>query len=157
MVAAIHRIGESMGIQTIVTEPSYDDYSLIEKMVKKYNIHVAIHNHPVPSKYAKPETVLQHIEGLDERIGACADTGHWMRSGINPVEALRLLKGRLIDVHLKDLDVFGSKKARDVPFGQGKANIHDILAELTLQNFHGFLAVEHRASDLMEMACPLSR
>lgn len=132
-----------MGIRTIVTEPRFDDPSLLEKMVKKYNINVAIHNHPDPSKYHNPQTVLDYVKRLDERIGACADTGHWMRSGINPVEALRLLKGRIIDVHLKDLDVFGSKKALDVPFGQGKANIHDILAELTLQDFHGFLAVEH--------------
>jgi len=132
-----------MRIRTIVTEPKFEDASLLEKMVKKYNINVAIHNHPAPSKYFHPETVLEYVKGLDERIGACADTGHWMRSGINPVEALRLLKGRIIDVHLKDLDVFGSKEARDVPFGQGKANVHDILAELTLQNFHGYLAIEH--------------
>jgi sugar phosphate isomerase/epimerase len=132
-----------MGIRTIVTEPKFEDASLLEKMVKKYNINIAIHNHPDPSKYFNPETVFEYVKGLDERIGACADTGHWMRSGINPVEALRLLKGRIIDVHLKDLDVFGSKKALDVPFGQGKANVHDILAELTLQNFHGCLAIEH--------------
>ena len=132
-----------MGIRTIVTEPKFEDASLLEKMVKKYNISIAIHNHPDPSKYYHPETVYEYVKGLDARIGACADTGHWMRSGINPVEALRLLKGRIIDVHLKDLDVFGSKDARDVPFGQGEANVHDILAELTLQNFHGYLAVEH--------------
>ena len=132
-----------MRIRTIVTEPKFEDASLLEKMVKKYNINIAIHNHPDPSKYFRPETVFEYVKGLDERIGACADTGHWMRSGVNPVEALRLLKGRIIDVHLKDLDVFGSKKALDVPFGQGKANVHDILAELTLQNFRGNLAIEH--------------
>lgn len=132
-----------MGIRTIVTEPRFEDASLLEKMVKKYNINIAIHNHPQPNKYYNPETVLEYVSGLDERIGCCADTGHWMRSGINPVEALRLLKGRIRDVHLKDLNEFGTKDAYDVPFGSGKANIHDILAELTLQDFRGFLAVEH--------------
>jgi sugar phosphate isomerase/epimerase len=134
---------KNMGIQTIVTEPAYDDFSLLEKMVQKYNVKIAIHNHPDPSKYARPETVLDHVKGLDKRIGACADTGHWMRTGVNPVEALRFLEGRIINVHLKDLNVFGDKKAYDVPFGQGEANVHDILAELTLQNYSGFLAVEH--------------
>ena len=85
---------QNMGIRTIVTEPAFDDYSLLEKMVKKTGIHVAIHNHPEPSKYARPETVLEHIDGLDSRIGVCADTGHWMRTGVNPVEALRMLEGR---------------------------------------------------------------
>ena len=136
-----------MGIRTIMTEPSYDDYSLIEQMVKEYNINVAIHNHPLPTKYALPQTVLDHIKGLDPRIGSCADTGHWMRSGVNPIEALRLLDGRIMNVHLKDLNEFGVKEAYDVPFGQGKANVHDILAELTLQNYHGYLAVEHENPD----------
>ncbi len=138
---------KKLGIRTIVTEPKFDDFSLLEKMVKKYNINIAIHNHPLPSKYARPETVLEHIRGLDSRIGACADSGHWMRTGINPVKALQMLKGRIIDVHLKDLNKFGTKDAYDVPFGSGKANIHDILAELTEQNYLGFLAIEHEKKE----------
>ena len=142
-MAKVFQFARKMGIQTIVTEPMYDDFTLIEKMVKRFDVSVAVHNHPTPNKYARPETVLNLVKDLDPRIGACADTGHWMRSGVNPVEALRLLKGRIIDVHLKDLDMFGKKDALDVPFGSGKAGVRDILAELTLQNFGGFLAVEH--------------
>ena len=42
----VFEFSKRMGIKTIVTEPYFDDYSLIEKMVEKYNIRVAIHNHP---------------------------------------------------------------------------------------------------------------
>ena len=59
------------------------------------------------------------------------------------MEALRLLNGRIISTHLKDLNEFGVKEAYDVPFGQGVANIHDILAELTLQDYQGYLVVEY--------------
>lgn len=145
---------KKMGIRTIVTEPEYDDYYLIERMVKEYNINIAIHNHPEPSKYARPETVLDHVKGLDGRIGSCADTGHWMRGGIKPVEALRLLKGRILDVHLKDRNEFGTEGAYDVPFGQGKANIHDILAELTLQNCHAYLSIEHENPEEVDNPSP---
>jgi len=145
---------KKMGIKTIVTEPQYDDYSLIEKMVREYRINIAVHNHPVPSKYAHPETVLKNIKGRDPRIGACADTGHWMRTGVNPIEALIALDGRITDVHLKDLDEFGVKEAHDVPFGSGKANIHDILAELTLQDYQGYLAVEHENPDEVDNPSP---
>jgi sugar phosphate isomerase/epimerase len=134
-----------MRIPTIVTEPEYDDYSLLEKMVKEYGINIAVHNHPDPSKYSRPETVLANIKGLDERIGDCADTGHWMRTGVDPLEAMRMLEGRIIDVHLKDLDVFGEKQAKDVPYGQGKANIRDIIAELTRQNFAGYITIEYES------------
>ncbi len=134
-----------MRIPTIVTEPEFDDFTLLEKMVKEYRINIAIHNHPAPSKYARPEAVLANVKGRDERIGDCADTGHWMRTGINPLEALRQLEGRIIDVHLKDLDVFGERRARDVPYGQGKANIRDIMAELTRQNFAGYITIEYES------------
>ncbi|KAF0152408.1 MAG: xylose isomerase [Ignavibacteria bacterium] len=139
----VFEFAKKMGIQTIVTEPSTDDFSLLNKFVKQYGINVAIHNHPEPSKYAKPQAVADRIKGLDTRIGSCGDTGHWMRTSVNPIEALKLLSGRVIELHLKDLNEFGSKDAYDVPFGSGKANIHDILAELTIQNFRGYLVVEH--------------
>jgi sugar phosphate isomerase/epimerase len=132
------------GIQIIVTEPQAEDFPILEKLVKEYDIKIAIHNHAEPTRYAKPETVLERITPLDSRIGACADTGHWMKGGRVPVEALRLLKGRIIDVHLKDRSDLGTGQAvDDVPFGKGKANIRDILAELTLQNYAGYLTIEY--------------
>jgi sugar phosphate isomerase/epimerase len=148
---------KKMGIRTIVTEPEYDDYSLIEEMVKEYRIAIAIHNHPTPSKYAQPETVLFHVDRLDPIIGACADTGHWMRSGVQPVEGLSALKGRIQDVHLKDLNAFGTKDAYDVPFGEGKANIQDILAELTIQDYAGFLTIEYEREEEAQNPSPSIR
>ncbi len=133
-----------MGIRTIVAEPQDGDYPILDKLVEEYNINVAIHNHPEPSKYAKPEVALEFIRGRNERIGICADTGHWMRGGLRPVDCLRLLRGRIIDVHLKDRSDFGTgENAKDVPFGQGKADVRAILAELTAQNYGGFLTIEY--------------
>ena len=71
---------KKMGIKVLVLEPKYNDYSIIEKMVKEYNIPVGIHNHPKDSHYWNPETVMKNIEKLDKRIGYCGDTGHWLRS-----------------------------------------------------------------------------
>ncbi|MFC2167747.1 family 16 glycoside hydrolase [Acidobacteriota bacterium] len=136
---------QEMRIPTIVTEPDYDDFTLLEKMVKEYRINIAIHNHPSPTKYALPEAVLANVEGLDERIGGSVDTGHWMRTGVDPLEALRKFEGRIIDVHLKDLDQFEEKEANDVPYGDGKANIRDIMAELTRQNFAGYITIEYES------------
>ena len=146
-----------MHIKTIVTEPSYDDFTIISKLADEYNINVAIHNHPTPSKYAHPETVLKNIVGRSDRVGVCADTGHWMRTGINPVAALIALEGRIKDVHLKDLGEFGDKDAHDVPFGSGMANVHDILAELTLQDYQGYISVEHENPDEVDNPSPSIR
>lgn len=146
-----------MGIEIIVCEPEDEAFPILERLVKEYGIKAALHNHPQPSKYALPEAVLEKINGKDERIGACADPGHWMRSNSSPVESLRLLKGRILDVHLKDRSAFGTEDARDVPLGQGKADIHDILAELTLQDYSGYLTIEYENEEEAENPVPSVR
>lgn len=133
-----------MDIPCITTEPGDEkDFDLIEKLVKEYNIKVAIHNHPKPSKYWDPSYVLKCIEGRDPRIGACADTGHWMRSGVKPLEALKILEGRIVSSHLKDLNEFGSREAHDVHYGQGAGNLKEVLDEFRRQGFTGNISVEY--------------
>jgi sugar phosphate isomerase/epimerase len=135
---------KKMGIRVIATEPLDADFVILDKLVKEYDVRIAVHNHPEPSKYAKPQTVLEKVQGLDDRIGACADPGHWMRGGIRPLEALRLLKGRIVDVHIKDRSGFGTASGvDDVAVGDGQSNLRDILAELTLQDYAGFLTFEY--------------
>lgn len=141
----IFDFARKLRIPTIITEPAYDDFDLLEKMVKKYRIQVAIHNHPAPSRYSRPETVLRRVEGRDERMGSCADTGNWVRTSVDPAGALRSLEGRLVDVHLKDVESFGEQDARDVPYGEGRAGVRSVLAELTRQNYAGFVTVEYES------------
>jgi sugar phosphate isomerase/epimerase len=133
-----------MGIRTVVCEPQDEAFPALEKLLREYDLRAAIHNHPQPAKYAFPQTTLDHLKGRDERIGVCADTGHWMREGLKPVECLRLLKGRILDLHLKDRSDFGKgPAAKDVAWGSGKAGLRDILAEMTLQDFDGALTMEY--------------
>ena len=153
----VFEFSKRMGIKTIVTEPYFDDYSLIEKMVKKYNIRVAIHNHPPPTKYAYPSTVLKSISGLDKRIGACPDIGHWLRTDVDIIDGLKMLEGRIFDVHMEDLDEIGSKNANTVVFGKGKANIRAVLAELTRQNYFGMLSTELEQEKIVKNPVPLIR
>jgi sugar phosphate isomerase/epimerase len=68
-----------MGIETIVSEPPEDAFDIIDRLCKEYKINVALHNHPEPSHYWDPDTVLKLCGGRSKWIGACADTGHWTR------------------------------------------------------------------------------
>jgi sugar phosphate isomerase/epimerase len=133
-----------LGIQLIVAEPSENEFPSLEPLLEEYNLFLAIHNHPEPSRYARPEKVLAVLKRTGDRIGVCADPGHWMRGKIKPVEALRLLQGRLLDIHLKDRSDFGvGEKVEDVPPGKGKAGLKEILEELTRQNYSGYLTLEY--------------
>ncbi|MHC4500140.1 MAG: sugar phosphate isomerase/epimerase family protein, partial [Planctomycetota bacterium] len=134
---------KDMGIETIVAEPKAEAFDLVEKLCKEYKIKVAIHNHPSPSRYWHPDKVLEVCKGRSKWIGACADTGHWMRSGVNPLEALKKLEGRIISFHFKDLNEFGQRKAHDVVWGTGKANVEALLKELHRQGFEGVFSIEY--------------
>jgi len=136
---------KDMGIETIVSEPPEDAFGVISKLCDEYKINVALHNHPKPSHYWDPDTVLRICKGLSPRIGACADTGHWMRSGVNPLEAIKKLgkADRIRSLHFKDLNEFGVRGAHDVIWGTGKADVKAILTELKRQKFEGVFSIEY--------------
>ena len=145
---------KEMGVETFVSEPKPAEFDTIEKFCDEYKINLGVHNHPKKPgyKYWKPENVLTLFKGRSKRIGACCDTGHWVRSGLDPVECLKTMKGRIITMHLKDVVEIGNPKARDVPLGQGKAKYADVLKELHAQKYRGVMSIEyeHQSPKLME-------
>ncbi len=134
---------KEMGIEVIVSEPPEDAFELIDKLCNEYKIKVALHNHPKPSHYWNPDTVLKVCEGRSNMIGACADTGHWTRSGIDPLEAVKKLEGRIVSSHFKDLNEFGNRGAHDVVWGTGVGKAAAILAELKKQGYKGAFSIEY--------------
>lgn len=132
---------KQFGIGVINTEVREDAFDTLEKLAAEYEIKVALHNHPEPSYYWNPDTVLAATAGR-QWIGACADTGHWLRSGLNPLECLKKLEGKIFSFHFKDLNRLG-KGAHDVPWGTGVANVPALLAEMKRQNFQGPISIEY--------------
>lgn len=104
---------------------------MIERCCDEYRINLGIHNHgPDQSPvYWWPEGVLEACKGRSRRIGACPDTGYWIRSGVDPLEGIRTLGDRLITIQPHDLDE-RSPAGHDVPWGTGKAEFRKMLEEL---------------------------
>src|SRR5207237_89183 len=139
---------KDMGIETLVSEPKFDDFDAIDKLCEEYKINVAIHDHPKPSPYWNPDTVLKVCKDRSKRIGACCDTGHWMRSDLIPVECLRKLEGRIISFHVKDLNEFGLR-AQDVPWGTGRGDIKGMLTEVKRQGIKPVFSMEYESKFTM--------
>jgi sugar phosphate isomerase/epimerase len=74
-----------MGIGVITSEPPLEYLDLVEQLADEYNIKVAFHNHPAPSLYWNPDTVLMALDNRSKNLGVCADIGHWIRSGLDPM------------------------------------------------------------------------
>ena len=138
---------QKLGIKAITSEPPMEAMDLIEQMVIEYDIAVAIHNHPPRANrpdyhHWNPEFILSMVDGRDPRIGVSADIGHYIRSNIDPVEALQLLEGRIISMHFTDVDAWGAD-GRDTVAGTGVADLPAVLEELKRQNFGGNISIEY--------------
>jgi sugar phosphate isomerase/epimerase len=155
-----------MGIETITAEPTPDELDLVARLCDEYQINLAIHNHPIPSAYWNPQTVLDAVKGRTKRMGACADTSHWQRSGLDVVQCLKLLEGRIICFHFGEVDgptaeEFAKKRAglklddpnfpsmvthvRGIPnvvYGAGPADMRAWLVEIRRQKIRAVFSIE---------------
>ncbi|HUR44791.1 MAG TPA: sugar phosphate isomerase/epimerase [Candidatus Saccharimonadales bacterium] len=143
----IFEFAKKMGLRAVTTE-STESIDTIEKMVKEFDVMVGFHDHPKrPNnpgyRMWDPNYILEVVKDRDKRIGSCADTGHWVRSGLKPVDCLKILEGRIISSHLKDLNEFGKDGAHDLPYGEGVSDVPAILNELYRQGFTGNISVEY--------------
>jgi sugar phosphate isomerase/epimerase len=138
----IFKFASDMGVETLIAEPEPEQLDYLEQMCEEFNINLALHNHPKPSRYWSPDSVLHYISGRGNRIGACADIGHWVRSGLDPLECLKKLEGNIISLHFKDLNE-KDRHAHDVPWGTGVCDVPALLQELKNQGFRGVFSVEY--------------
>ena len=145
---AIFEFAKNAGIGTLSADPDPDSFASLDELVKEYDIKIAIHNHGPKHRYNKALDVLHAIEGHDERIGACADLGHYIRSGEQPVDVIRLLKGRLYGIHLKDFAAM-EDRAKGVILGKGHLNCLDVFQALKAVYFpaDGALSLEYEENE----------
>ena len=140
----LFEFAKAAGIPTISADPDPDSFASLNDLVKEFDIRVAIHNHGPTHRYNKALDVLHAVEKYDARIGACADLGHYIRSGENPTEVIRLLKGRLYGIHLKDFAEM-KDKTKGVILGKGHLDCGAVVDALLAVDFpaNGAFSLEY--------------
>jgi inosose dehydratase len=140
----IFQFAKKLGIKNITADPDPESFDQLDELVKEFDIRVAIHNHGPRHRYNRVVDVLRAVEGRDQRIGACADLGHFIRSGENATEVVRLLKGRLYGIHLKDFAEM-QDKAEGVILGKGHLDVAGVIDALIAVDFpsDGALSLEY--------------
>lgn len=134
---------KDLGSPAAVVAPDPDALGAIDRAIKDFgDLKVAIHNHgPEDKKFPSPIGVYKAIQGLDKRIGCCVDVGHTFRLQEDPIAALKAVKSRLYDVHLKDVSETGEQPPK-VPLGRGVMNVAGILQTLVELKYEGHAALE---------------
>ena len=118
-----------LGIKQVQVEVGIapDNLARAERHAKDAGVRVSLHNHRQPA--GRPENVLKALEGFGPMIGAGCDIGHWQNAGVDPVEAIKMLKGKFHCVHA--IDSSGpSGGSKDVALGSGVIDFVTILNTL---------------------------
>ncbi len=133
-----------LGVPTIVCAPSHDAIPILDKLVKEFDIRLAIHNHGPEDKgfFPSPYDVMRAVEDYDKRIGLCIDVGHTARAGVDPADSLIKCQERLYDVHMKDISAMGDKNT-PIEGGRGILDLKSILAALLEIKFQGLVGFEY--------------
>ncbi len=123
---------------------------------------IAFEMHPGFVVY-NPETCLRLREQVGEIIGANFDPSHLFWQGIDPVEAIRALKGAIYHFHAKDTRIdsrncevngvldtkpYGdilnrSWSFRTVGYGHGKEVWNNMISMLRNTGYDGVISIEH--------------
>jgi len=98
------------------------------------------------------EQLLAFIDAVDRpNIGINFDPANMVLYGVGePVEALDLLKDRVVHVHMKDgtwSDAPGRQWGQDVVLGTGQADIPRVVSKLKAGGYTGPLMIEREAGD----------
>ena len=127
--------------------------------------HIAFEMHPGFCVY-NPETLLKLRAAVGEVIGANFDPSHLIWQGIDPVAAIRALKGAIYHVHAKDTKIdkyntavngvldtkhYGNELERSwvfrtVGYGNNESYWRDLVSNLRLCGYDRVLSIEHEDS-----------
>jgi sugar phosphate isomerase/epimerase len=135
----IFELAKSLGLEYLSADPDPKSFDALDELVNKFDIAVGIHNHGPGHRYAQIETIKQAIKGHHPKIGCCIDTGHFLRSNVDPVDAVEAFGMRIYGVHLKDV-----KDAKTFTIlGQGDLRTADLLKALARKKYRYCLAIEY--------------
>ena len=140
----VFQFAKAAGIRNISANPSPDSFDSLDKLVAKYDVRIAIHNHGPGALYDKIDDGLKAVKGHDKRIGFCADLGHYIRSAEDPVEVIHKLGDRLYGIHLKDF-AEQKKQTHGVILGKGHLDVTAVFKALKKVGFpaDGALSLEY--------------
>ena len=129
----------------------------LEAVVGDAGLQTALHPHWGLAIATGPD-IDRLLDSSD--VGLCLDTGHVYLGGTDPVEVARKARGRVLHVHLKDLDPAKADQVRKgevpfrqavidglfVPLGEGGVDIAGVIEELEGQGYRGWYVLEQDVS-----------
>jgi sugar phosphate isomerase/epimerase len=135
------------GVAMVVGVPEHELLPYIDKKVKEYGFHFAIHNHGYEDKlYPTLESIYSKVKDLDPRIGMCHDIGYSMLMGIDPAAVTIKYGSRIFDIHVKDV-TSASADGKDCELGRGIIDFPAFIRALRTIKYQGMCSLEFEKDD----------
>jgi len=129
----------------------------LETIVGDAGLETALHPHWGLAIATGPD-IDRLLDASD--VGICLDTGHAYLGGADPVEVAKVAGGRVLHVHLKDVDEAKAERVRNgevafreavldglfVPLGEGGVDIAGVIQTLEEQGYRGWYVLEQDVS-----------
>lgn len=139
---------QAAGIPLLTIMPDDEALDALDRLCAEHpEVRLGIHNHGPYFRYDTIADVEASLAGRHPGFGACVDAGHFIRSGEDPVEALRRLGPRVHGVHLKDFAGEGLFAEGRI-LGQGKLDLDAFFRALRAIGFgpERALSLEYEAN-----------
>lgn len=136
-----------IGVKLIVGVPEHELLPYVEKKVREYDFHYAIHNHGIEDKrYPSVKSIYAKIKNLDTRIGICHDIGYSAQMGFDPASVTLKYGHRIYEMHIKDMTK-GSAEGIDCVIGRGIVNFPSLIKALRKTKYNGKCSIEMASAD----------
>lgn len=138
----LFEFAQSLGATVITADPAPESFDDLDRLCEEFAIAVAIHNHGPGARYDKVEDTLKAVKDHSPLIGACVDTGHYLRSNEMPHDVIDALGARVISLHLKDWKIGGNETI----LGEGDLDLVAVVRRLKAIGFTGPIMMEYEES-----------
>jgi inosose dehydratase len=131
------------GVTVLVGQPTHEAFPVLDGLVKEFDLKVAVHNYGPGHRFDRIDDIIRIVTPWDERIGYCLDTGHAMRSGEDPVRAVRAMGSRLHGMHLREqAAIRRDPQPPETIVGEGALELDALCRALRAARFSGPLSIE---------------
>jgi sugar phosphate isomerase/epimerase len=130
-------LAQRLKVKRIVCQPPIGMLRELDRLSSEFHIGVSIVNGSAAGPYQNPAAMLAALNGRSTQISACADLAEFRRGGISPLDAVKALSGRLMDVRLPETDETSAASEVESAPNQTPA----VLQELRDQKFKGAVTV----------------
>ena len=142
----ILEFARTLGFRYINGGPSRESLPLLNRLAPDYGVRIAVHNHGPGARYETLEHVTSALDA-HPNVVPCIDIGHFARSRVDPVRATRVLGGRAVAIHIKDVD----QRGENTVVGEGTIDMSGVFRAMRESSFDGLVVLEYEGDfDNME-------